>query len=114
MHPGKFLLAAASLASTATADAMATMTDAGGSNLAVWYTDFGAYGVNANEGCRNPYIPGIYNFCVDWGNKRLHFNAEGQSKRCIKQIRSQHFSFCDQSGGNRCDWQVWKEVDCTW
>ena len=89
MRLGNLALAAAALAATAVADAMVTMTGCNtfwvcGFNKAVWYTDFGAFSVNANEGCWNPGVPNINWFCVDRGNKRLHFDANGQPRRCLK------------------------------
>src|SRR5690242_1143399 len=77
-----------------------------------WYNNNGGrFGVNANEGCRNPGVPGIYNVCMDWGNNRAHFDATGQNKRCLRKQGDFNQRFCGGPIGaeNRCSQQWWEE-----
>ncbi|KAH7311287.1 hypothetical protein B0I35DRAFT_411512 [Stachybotrys elegans] len=76
------------LAGTAYADRLETRSycnNIGVCNTSGWfYTDFGRYEVNANEGCRRTSVPGMTDFCMDWGKKRGHFKFSHQSsKRCL-------------------------------
>jgi len=33
------------------------------SRQAIWHTDFGSYHTDAQEGCRNPGVPAVYEVC---------------------------------------------------
>jgi len=72
-----------------------------------WYTDYDVHDINANEGCRNPYIPEMANICMDWGRRRGHFNFNNQGKRCIVE-RGNIYAASNVVLG------VWLEVPCTW
>ena len=83
------------------------------SSQALWHTDHGSHHTDANEGCRNPNVPGIYEACYDWNQNRGHFNAHGQGKRCLRQFKSQATGTCGD-GASLCDVKRWHEVPCTW
>jgi hypothetical protein len=80
------------LVTTVAADAMVSYTMCLGpcySWRAIWYTSFGAFTVDASEGCRDPPdVPGMWSLCMDWGNSRGHFMMDGQPKRCIRKQAS--------------------------
>lgn len=77
-----------------------------------FFTDFGAYGINANEGCRGTGVPGMVDFCVDWGRGRGHFQFSHQSfKRCLL-MRSRVSYGCEDA--HTCDVSEWVESPCTW
>ncbi|KAG5659155.1 hypothetical protein KAF25_000357 [Fusarium avenaceum] len=108
----------ASLALTATADRMEVFTSCAAfgqctSESGTFYTDFGVYKVNANEGCRGTSVPAMTEFCMDWGNRRGHFRFSGQAnKRCLVQD-SENTAACGSSGTD-CWRTTWKEVACFW
>ncbi|KAH7263764.1 hypothetical protein BKA59DRAFT_506780 [Fusarium tricinctum] len=108
----------AALASTAAADRMEVFTDCAAfgqcdSSGGTFYTDFGTYKVNANEGCRRTSVPAMTEFCMDWGNRRGHFRYSGQgNKRCLVQD-SENTAACGSSGTD-CYKTTWKEVACFW
>ncbi|KAM7209863.1 hypothetical protein V8F06_014752 [Rhypophila decipiens] len=77
------------LAATASADTLVTMTSGSQGPKGVWFTDFNSYVVDVNNGCRNPGVPNIPNYCMDWVNKRLHFDPVGQNRRCMREVKSQ-------------------------
>lgn len=86
---------------------------------AVWYTDnTGGYDFNANEGCRSPGVPGVEIFCIDWGNKRGHFQAVpqlNQPKRCLRMSADYDYSSrpgCGSTGS--CRRSEWRETACNW
>ncbi|RGP64498.1 hypothetical protein FLONG3_9557 [Fusarium longipes] len=75
-------------------------------------TDYAAYDVNANAGCRGTSVPGMTEFCMDWPNRRAHFRFSHQAnKRCLIIDTDVKIS-C--SGGWDCYRSTWKEVGCTW
>ncbi|KAK4124568.1 hypothetical protein N657DRAFT_644806 [Parathielavia appendiculata] len=77
-----------------------------------WYTAFGSYRIDANEGCRDPPdVPSMNTICMDWGNKRGHFYFDGQAKRCIRMTSDTPFG-CGP--GATCAFSNWDEVSCTW
>ncbi|CAH0057845.1 unnamed protein product [Clonostachys solani] len=105
----------AGLATTATADSMTVFTKCSltdcNSGEAYFYTKYGTYKVNANKGCRKTKVPGMTEFCVDWGKNRGHFRFNHQSnKRCLL-MRSKSFYACDYP---RCHKTEWKESGCSW
>lgn len=76
-----------------------------------WVTSHGTYDIDdAKDGCRKPgRVPYVDRVCFDWSsNKRGHFYAENQPKRCFKQ--SQEMRDC----GARCYTTIFDEVPCTW
>ncbi|KAH6869714.1 hypothetical protein BKA70DRAFT_1131620 [Coprinopsis sp. MPI-PUGE-AT-0042] len=73
-------------------------------------TAFGTWDVDANEGCRDPDVPGMYQLCVDWGNNRGHFFFDNQAKRCLRQVSSTAYG----CGGGTCWCGEWDEVGCSW
>jgi hypothetical protein len=79
-----------------------------------FHTDFGSYHVYTQSGCHSTSIPGMTDFCIDWGNSRAHFKFSGQNKRCLRNPgNGERFT------GNSCPalecWRdVWTEVPCTW
>ncbi|KAH7224432.1 uncharacterized protein BKA55DRAFT_527597 [Fusarium redolens] len=80
------------------------------SSDAFFYTDYGAYKVNANEGCRSTSVPGMVEFCVDWGKRRSHFRFSGQNKRCLIQDSESAYG----CAYNSCWKTTWKEISCHW
>jgi hypothetical protein len=108
----------AALALTAAADRLEVFTTCAAfgqceSSGGTFYTDFGAYKVNANEGCRGTSVPAMTEFCMDWGNRRGHFRFSGQgNKRCLVQD-SESTAACGSSGTD-CYRTTWKEVACYW
>ncbi|KAF4463631.1 hypothetical protein FALBO_9550 [Fusarium albosuccineum] len=104
----------ATLATTCAADRMVVYTKCGltscNSRQAVFYTDWGTYDVNADEGCRGTSVPGMIAFCVDWGRKRGHFQYSGQNKRCML-MRAMDPYGCDW---DHCHKSTWEETTCNW
>jgi hypothetical protein len=85
------------------------------SSRALFYTDYGVYLVNANEGCRGTNVPGMIDFCMDWGNQRGHFQFSHQDfKRCLRHASSDDYSCSDGMWVVRCSDTWWDEVPCTW
>jgi hypothetical protein len=83
------------------------------SSNALWHTAYGAFPINANEGCRDPDVPGMTSICFDWGNGRGHFYFQGQGKRCFRKWSDLEVGLCwDELG--RCSILRWNEVACTW
>ncbi|USP74364.1 hypothetical protein yc1106_01638 [Curvularia clavata] len=83
-------LAGLALATGATADRLLTTTAfplIGACNSrGEWQASNGNvfYNVDANEGCRNPGVPYVYNLCMDWGKGRAHWNVDNQpNKKCF-------------------------------
>ena len=69
--------------------------------------------VNANDGCRSTDITGMESVCFDWGRgpARLHFNYEGEPRRCMEETESEADT-CD--GMVSCN-RIWfSEVTCSW
>lgn len=72
-----------------------------------WYTGYGAYTIDANEGCRDPVdVSSMNTLCMDWGNQRGHFFFDNQPKRCIRKTSEDLHSDIWLSR--------WEEVACTW
>ncbi|KAK4124570.1 hypothetical protein N657DRAFT_644809 [Parathielavia appendiculata] len=98
------------LASFATADYMIARTECFArcdSRASTWYTAYGSYWIDANEGCRDPPdVPAMNQICMDWGNQRGHFYFDGQSRRCIRKTS-------EWAEGTRAV-SRWDEVACTW
>ena len=82
---------------------------------AVWYTDHGGFHVDATNGCRDTGIPGMTEFCVDWGQWRGHFRFDGQpDKRCFRQTATQDVDCGDAAFELHCTFSTWFETPCTW
>ena len=83
----------------------------------MWYSGYGTYPINANDGCRNPgEIPAMYSICVDWANPRGHFFFNGQPKRCLRKTEDGEY-WCPSPAPRlipTCYRSVWSEVACTW
>lgn len=97
----------------ATADTLTILTWLYDSSQAIWHTSFGNYETNAQDGCRNPGVPGIYEVCYDWGQARGHFLADGQNKRCFREFKVQSTGVCADLF-NPCSVRRWHEVGCDW
>ncbi|KAK3899491.1 hypothetical protein C8A05DRAFT_18079 [Staphylotrichum tortipilum] len=81
------------------------------SQNSVWYTAFGSYPINANEGCRDPSdVPGMNQLCMDWGRQRGHFFFDGQGRRCLRKTEDKE----NHCAGAVCHRSIWSEVACTW
>ncbi|KAF5253891.1 hypothetical protein FANTH_1216 [Fusarium anthophilum] len=107
----------AAMALVVSADRMEVFTSCAAgschSDDGIFYTDFGAYRVNANEGCRGTSVPAMTEFCMDWSNRRGHFRFSGQAnKRCLVQD-SENKVGCG-SDGTDCWKTTWKEIACYW
>ncbi|RGP79798.1 hypothetical protein FLONG3_2112 [Fusarium longipes] len=103
----------ATLALTAFADRMEVFTTCNpfcDSGHGIFYTDYGTYNFNANEGCRTIPVPALTDFCIDWGKRRAHFRFSGQGKRCMIQDSENRLA-CSASS---CWKTTWKEVPCNW
>ncbi|KAK4121065.1 hypothetical protein N657DRAFT_134892 [Parathielavia appendiculata] len=76
----------------------------------------GHYPVDANEGRRGTGVPGMVEFCVDWGNRRGHFRFSHQSfKRCMCMASEQNMNLpliCPTNGS--CIVSDWEEIPCSW
>ncbi|CEI66216.1 hypothetical protein FVEN_g4388 [Fusarium venenatum] len=109
----EFTSLVAFLATTALADRMEIFTKCGDTSCNSYdgwfYTDYGAYRVNANTGCRVPGVPHMEEFCIDWDNRRLHFRFGGQDKRCMTQDSESAYG-C----GATCYKTTWREIPCYW
>lgn len=81
----------------------------------VFYTDFGSYDVDANDGCRGTGVPGMVDFCMDWGNLRGHFRFDHQPfKRCLRMTSRTPREHCSPVLALLCDRSYWDEVACSW
>ncbi|KAI9149207.1 hypothetical protein HJFPF1_11256 [Paramyrothecium foliicola] len=50
----------------------------------IWINNYKeVFHFNAEPGCRNPGITGIYRICIDYPNKRAHFEVGNAAKRCL-------------------------------
>jgi hypothetical protein len=114
-------LAALATATCALADGMAVFTYCASFNIwctsvsGVFTTDYGSYRVDANEGCRGTGVPGMTEFCVDWGNSRGHFRFGGQARRCMSKKHTMNIDGYGQCPtGSTCNLSAWEEVRCTW
>lgn len=70
--------------------------------------------VNANDGCRSTDIDGMESVCFDWGRSpaRLHFNYEGEARRCMEETSSEADDSCE--GMVSCNQIFFSEVTCSW
>ncbi|EJT82231.1 hypothetical protein GGTG_02205 [Gaeumannomyces tritici R3-111a-1] len=60
-----------------------------------------------NEGGRSmPKVLGLQILCMDWRNRRGHYDFSGQIKRCIRESSS-----IPVDGGTSSEWN---EVACSW
>ncbi|KAF4441827.1 hypothetical protein F53441_11912 [Fusarium austroafricanum] len=106
----------AAMAATVAADRLDVITNCAAgsckSENGMFYTDFGSYRVNANEGCRGTSVPGMTEFCMDWGRRRGHFRFSHQDyKRCLTQASEDQFG----CGENMDCWKTtWREIACNW
>lgn len=101
------------LAVTGLADRMVVRTRCPGgsgcdSSNGIFYTDFGSYAVNANEGCRGTNVPHMKQLCVDWRRERAHFQFYDQGKRCLLMTKN------GGCGTEDCALSEWSEVGCGW
>lgn len=113
------LLASLALATGTTADRILTTTSCPWIGACYsqgeWINEQGGhYWIDANEGCRDPDVPFIWNVCMDWGNGRAHFNADGQNKRCLKKTGPDFDVGPCADSSRQCSRQWWEEVPCTW
>ena len=115
------ILALVGLFTTPTlADSMAVYSGCGfnygggcDSSQAVFYTDYGGFRIDANDGCRATGVPGMVDFCVDWKASRAHFRFSHQSfKRCLGVTGILRNVGC--SDWNDCTLITWKEIACSW
>ncbi|KAH7135782.1 hypothetical protein B0J11DRAFT_169883 [Dendryphion nanum] len=114
-----FFLAGLALATSAVADRLLVTTACPSigrcSSTGEWINESGGhYWIDANEGCRDPDVPYIYNVCMDWGNGRAHFNADGQNKRCLKRTSPDLYAGPCADTSLQCYRQWWDEVPCSW
>ncbi|PHH72840.1 hypothetical protein CDD80_4213 [Ophiocordyceps camponoti-rufipedis] len=78
------------------------------------HTDRGVFEVNAEDGCRVPPVPGVHWMCIDWYNKRAHFNkTNSRDKSCLVQLpilscKTKRYS------KSWCFRNIWTEEPCTW
>lgn len=75
------------------------------------YNDNRQFDFDGTDGCRVPYIPGIKEFCMDYGRARAHFYEDGGTRRCMARGWYENpdcgdFIYCINS------W--WDEIPCTW
>ncbi|KAK4104366.1 hypothetical protein N658DRAFT_251601 [Parathielavia hyrcaniae] len=88
------------------------------SSRGTFFTCCGQYHVNADEGCRGTSVPGMVEFCVDWGNQRGHFRFSHQSfKRCMRKASEQNMTenlplWCPTN--TACIISDWEEIPCSW
>lgn len=114
MRFGSITLLAA-MCATAAADALLVYRRCGGvgnkcESPGVFYTDYGEYEIDANEGCRRIKVPYLEEFCVDYRNQRAHFRFGGQSKRCMTVVSSEPFDCA-----SRYCWKFqFQEITCSW
>ncbi|KAK4155025.1 hypothetical protein C8A00DRAFT_13922 [Chaetomidium leptoderma] len=117
MRLGYLTAVLAALATTGAADRMTVNTQcpcdwcgACDSRDATFFTDFGAYGVNANKGCRKTNVPHMVEFCVDWDKGRAHFRYDKQDKRCLV-MKSRVATSCS---ADHCHRSEWEPIACSW
>jgi hypothetical protein len=81
-------------------------------NTGDWYYNDGRnFEFNTYEGCRVPYIPGVKEYCIDWGRLRGHFYEDSGKKRCMREVRD-NSEFCG-TGCLKID-VGWEDTPCTW
>jgi hypothetical protein len=84
-------------------------------NDGAFITDFGAYRVDAGDGCHATDVPGMVEFCVDWGQARAHFRFSHQSdKRCLRvtAVLDLDNDWCPTN--SFCKYILFEEVGCNW
>jgi len=96
-----------------TADDFTVLERGSDRSNAMWHSDNGIFAFNANPDCRDPPIPGVYEVCMDWVNRRAHFRATGQNKRCLSIFTSRGLGSCVGTTGV-CSIYRFHEVACTW
>lgn len=117
------LVGVAMLAGSAQADKLVTVEgcDAGldrvcGFYYAHWHTNNAgnAVRIDARDGCRSNAVPGMVEFCIDWGNSRGHFRfSSDANRRCFVRGATQWFADGD-CWGIECWRTEWPEVACIW
>lgn len=116
MHFQYFTTLIVGFATISVADHMTVNEEYGGFGQydrsdAIFFTDYGAYRVNANNGCRGTSVPGMTDFCVDWARTRGHFKYSHQDfKRCMI-VTSRTGYPCLAS---ECQRYEFGEVGCSW
>lgn len=77
-------------------------------------TAYGDFDVNAEEGCRSTGVPGMVEFYMDWGNARMHFRFNGQSKRCMWETGNDWEKRSDNYDWASCSTSYFTKVACDW
>ncbi len=78
-----------------------------------WHSAYGTNYVDGTGGCQDPpYVPGMYELCIDWSRNRAHFYFDGQGKRCLVQTEYAYDPNCPSNWS--CYRSVWSEVGCSW
>ncbi|KAK4446304.1 hypothetical protein QBC34DRAFT_383456 [Podospora aff. communis PSN243] len=105
------------LVSGAVADTFTTYTTCparGGncdSSKSVWWNVWGqARPFNANAHCRDPFIPGVTEVCMDWGSNSAFFRTTTGQKRCLRKESSRSVTRC--AAVNVCYFDTWVEIAC--
>lgn len=84
----------------------------------VFYTDHGEYGIDPSPGCRGTKVPGMVEFCVDYGQRRVHFRFSHQSdKRCMRMTEIEDISPAPKPGDNVLTGYIrmlFEEASCNW
>ncbi|KAK3345870.1 hypothetical protein B0T25DRAFT_550546 [Lasiosphaeria hispida] len=80
---------------------------------AIWHTDHGSHSVDASNDCRDPDVPIVWEFCMDYSMKRGHFKATGQNKRCFVESNSKQVGG-SYAGDALCSILKYSEVFCGW
>lgn len=73
----------------------------------------GSYDVVA-DGCQATGIPGMIDFCVDWGNDRAHFQFDGQGRRCMRLETIEFVGCSGDFASATCTTETFEETPCTW
>ncbi|KAK2760862.1 hypothetical protein FQN54_002102 [Arachnomyces sp. PD_36] len=84
-----------------------------GYHYAHWHIGYSVYEIDAEEGCRDPSVPGMTWICVDYGNERGEFKYEGGPKRCFTRTSTTRITD-DSCWAIECWRKVWEEAPCTW
>lgn len=81
-----------------------------------FHTSQGSYYVESmSDGCHSTNVPGMTEFCIDWGNTRAHFKFAPQNqKRCLKKNPNGERFTGDSCTGLECWRDTWPEVPCSW
>ncbi|KAK4149010.1 hypothetical protein C8A00DRAFT_38410 [Chaetomidium leptoderma] len=104
------------LAAMASADSMAVSSNC---NLygycrrsGQFTTANGVYSVDAAEGCRSTSVPGMIEFCVDWGRNRAHFKFQGWTGKSCLAVSSHKVLNCGPTA--YCAYTEFTPVKCSW